>query len=436
MRARSLVSSVLFLVALGCRADRAEDAETVAAAGGCDQAELKQLAEQLSRLEPEHQVEAVAVGLSSACRSILPKTTEAILVDAAVPDQRDAGLPGDDAALTAAKARLCADGDALTEKLRAAQTADYGAVVYETCGLDRFELMTLEEARAFRGAGWLTWTTHQILLDQGTPLPVAKAISRALMELERARLGPILIQPLPGQSLAKVHAKAELPEGVVVYVSMGEIELGEQRIATLERGELDASDVEAHRIVALHDALSETWERDGEVAEQRGESASERLLLVFDHRVPFSTVVDVLYTGGRAGYSTYSLIVEAAPGVRRAIHVAPPRYDPQTAVVPKFKTFVTRDGFRVIYSDVDETLPKTDPDGDAADAWDHAELAERVGEALDGYSGLKTAVVSAENDIPIGVILATYSTLLGPDCQQTKRERCLLPLLQIEAGAG
>jgi hypothetical protein len=163
------------------------------------------------------------------------------------------------------------------------------------------------------------------------------------------------------------------------------------------------------------------------------------MILAFDERVPFSTVVDTLYTGGRTGFTNYAFIIQPSHQVERALLVAPPNVTALGAPrPPRLKVFIADDGFYVALPGETEPrqLPKRDGAGSGADAWDQLGLAELVGEFRKANSGASTAVVSAENNIPLGVLLGTYATLAGPGCDQAKPETCLLPDLIIEAGAG
>ena len=126
--------------------------------------------------------------------------------------------------------------------------------------------------------------------------------------------------------------------------------------------------------------------------------------------------------------------MEPAFPFRRAIHIEPPKFGLGEPRLPKIKIFVLQDGYRVILPDQEPiTLAKVDAQGSSAQSWDLAGLAQQAKAAA---PDIQRAVVSAENDIPVEVLMATYSALLGPDCKQTAAEQCFMSHLMIEAGAG
>lgn len=241
------------------------------------------------------------------------------------------------------------------------------------------------------------------------------------------------ITPLEGQQLPKIADGTQIPEGIVVYASMTELTFNGEVLAALQSGVPSAEAVQRHVILPLRDQL------EANVAAAYEDEWDGRMLLAFDARVPFSTVVDALYTGGRAGFTNYAFIVASSASGERALIAAPPRYpegaQPQP---PKLKVFIGANQLDVMLPGEGEPreLAKLDPAGSGAEAWDQAGLALIVDEFLQANAGASTAVVSAENDTPLGVLLGTCATLTGPGCDQAEPKTCRLPNLIIEAGAG
>jgi hypothetical protein len=432
----------LALALLGCKQDEGTpdtgtpDTGTSAVSDACDQAALASLAERLDSVEPEERVRVVSEGLLGACGALLPAPTALYLREVAEPStkRQPAPIGSKDESLHKAKGLACPKLEELDLALQQVSPRDYARTTYEVCDFGRYGLIPVEEFAAHRGTGWLTWTTHALLLDAGTPPEVAGTITRAMFLFETIELGSHLITPLDGQQLPKIAGGTQIPAGIVVYASMTEMTFNDNLLAALQSGVPSAEVVERHVILPLYERLEEEAEKQRMVDPASAAEWEGRMLLAFDERVPFSTVVDTMYTGGRAGFANYAFIVQPSYPVERALLVATPRFGAPKQ--PRLKVFIADDGFHVALPGEDELreLPRRDPTGSAP--WDQPGLAELVGVFIKANSGASMAVVSAENHIPLGVLLGTYATLAGPGCDQAKPETCLLPDLIIEAGAG
>ena len=85
-------------------------------------------------------------------------------------------------------------------------------------------------------------------------------------------------------------------------------------VAELAGGRLPESDVRNHLVVPLHEMLG-----DGPP------STHDSITLLVDRRVPWATIVDVLYSTGRAGYQRWDFVVQT-DGEARVITARPPMY--------------------------------------------------------------------------------------------------------------
>jgi hypothetical protein len=252
---------------------------------------------------------------------------------------------------------------------------------------------------------------------------------------ERVRVGSNRITPLEGQRLPNIAGGTQIPEGIVIYASMTELVVNDRPLAALQDGVPAAEVVHRHVILPLREQLEEEAAKARIVAETRGEEWSGRMLLAFDGRVPFSTVVDTMYTGGRTGFTSYAFIIQANP-VERALLVAPPRSNASGDPGPRMELLIADDKLWVDVPGERRKLPKRESAGSGAEAWDQPGLAAIVGEFKQANPGASTAVVYAENHLPLEVLLGTFATLAGPGCDQAQPETCLLPDLIIMGGAG
>ena len=73
---------------------------------------------------------------------------------------------------------------------------------------------------------------------------------------------------------------------------------------------------------------------------------------------------------------------------------------------------------------------------------DLAALTKAIDELAKAHPEIHDVTISAENDIPLGVLVAVIDVAAGDDCPAKPRDyddaidRCRLPFVTIEAGAG
>lgn len=159
----------------------------------------------------------------------------------------------------------------------------------------------------------------------------AKKAARRDQEVEEAKLGmtslmdivsiiviyllksyasdPVLIQPVAEQKIPMSRIDSPIQEGAPVYISSREIIFGEKKLVQLNEGEVDPNEVKGHLIGPLYDALAEEADKAKQMAEQRQTEWNARLIVIGDQKLKFATLVDVMYTAGRAEYAEYAFCV-------------------------------------------------------------------------------------------------------------------------------
>jgi biopolymer transport protein ExbD len=120
---------------------------------------------------------------------------------------------------------------------------------------------------------------------------------------------PVMISPTSGQKVPMSGSDSPIQDGVPVYISTRDITFGAEKIVQLNDGELDAAAVNQHLIGPLFDALSEEADKAKQMAEAKGTEWEGRVILVGDAGLKFSTLVDVLYTAGKAEFKEYAFCV-------------------------------------------------------------------------------------------------------------------------------
>lgn len=121
---------------------------------------------------------------------------------------------------------------------------------------------------------------------------------------------PVIITPGAGQKVPMSRADSPIQDGVPVYVSTRDITFGDKKLVQLnDDGEVEAAALNKHLIGPLYDALAEEADKSKQMAEARGTDWAGRIIIVGDQRLKFKTLVDVMYTAGRAEYREYSFCV-------------------------------------------------------------------------------------------------------------------------------
>ena len=82
----------------------------------------------------------------------------------------------------------------------------------------------------------------------------------------------------------------------------------EKKVQVLEAGKTPA-DVSGQLIGPLYDVLAEEADKAKQMAENRKTTWDARLILVGDERLPFETLVKVMFTAGKAEFTEYAFCV-------------------------------------------------------------------------------------------------------------------------------
>ena len=121
---------------------------------------------------------------------------------------------------------------------------------------------------------------------------------------------PVIIQPSSGQKVPMSGMDAPIQDGIPVYISPRDISFGDKKVVQLtEEGEVDPAAVKQHLIGPLYDLMAEEADKAKQRSEALGAEWEGRLILVGDQTLRFSTLVDILYTAGRAEYREYAFCV-------------------------------------------------------------------------------------------------------------------------------
>ncbi len=119
---------------------------------------------------------------------------------------------------------------------------------------------------------------------------------------------PVLITPIADQKIPMSRVDSPIQEGTPVYLSDRAIIVLEKKVQVLEAGKTPA-DVSGQLIGPLYDVLAEEADKAKQMAENRKTTWDARLILVGDERLPFETLVKVMFTAGKAEFTEYAFCV-------------------------------------------------------------------------------------------------------------------------------
>jgi biopolymer transport protein ExbD len=122
---------------------------------------------------------------------------------------------------------------------------------------------------------------------------------------------PVLIMPTGGQKIPMSVADSPIQDGIPVYIAARSITFGNKKIVQIdENGDIEAGALQNHLIGPLYDAMAEEADKAKQMAAATGqEEWAGRVILVGDTKLKFSTLVDVMYTAGRAEFREYAFCV-------------------------------------------------------------------------------------------------------------------------------
>jgi predicted Ser/Thr protein kinase len=130
--------------------------------------------------------------------------------------------------------------------------------------------------------------------------------------------GPAIVEPTV--ALARGPGRERPGTGARVWVGTDELRFAStsdtpsQHVTELEGGRLPARVVRNHLVQPLHDRLGD-----------EPPNSHDSITLFVDRQVPWTTIVDLLYSTGRAGYRRWDFVVETE-GEPRVIAARPPMY--------------------------------------------------------------------------------------------------------------
>ncbi len=121
---------------------------------------------------------------------------------------------------------------------------------------------------------------------------------------------PVLIMPTAGQKIPMSVADSPIQDGIPVYIAARSITFGSKKIVQIdENGDIDPAALQNHLIGPLYDAMAEEADKAKQMAAATGGEWAGRVILVGDQKLKFATLVDVMYTAGRAEFREYAFCV-------------------------------------------------------------------------------------------------------------------------------
>lgn len=422
------------------------DPKPAAPSKKCDATRLGSLASTLRPADRRRRRALVREHLAGACDlpaqlrtflvehgGVVPTPAEPVSADAPPNAPPDEQADGEAAAAPEASepaapvldvdATVCPGVD-LAATLEGKPPAERLGLIFDRCKLAASELMTRESFLRGEVESREPWFALRWLQDEGATEDAAKLVSLALFDAAR----PVLTRP--GQTIVRAEGPLPpLPEGPRVFVTAKEIRFGEHTVVALG-ADGGAPTRKGHIVKPLLDALTAEAKAAGR---GRGGGATQVVLIV-DPAVPFTTLVDVIYTAARAGLREVALVAQSPSLDLGAVLITPPppkaRRGSKSAGAARFKVYVMVDeGLRTSVAG----RPAFSVDPRSHGVLDHASLAARAMGHRE-HVGDTPAVVSAEDSILVHEVIRVAETLRGAGCDAGGD--CLLRHVIIRASTG
>ncbi|MEM6991092.1 MAG: AgmX/PglI C-terminal domain-containing protein [Myxococcota bacterium] len=401
----------------------------------CDAAKIVSLGKTLTAATVPERPELVAKHLPDACKLPEPVTsflTATAPLHAAAPLARG-GIPPK--TYRAALDAVCPAADVVMQQVGQAEAEDRPGLMFDGCKFERIGLLSRAEFIRQDVTAPIVLHAHQWLLAQGLTKEQAEPISHALLLHGRRRWAK------PGQELPTLaHAVAPVPEGPTLYVTDKAVFFNDHKLVELDDTmSPDPTALQGHLIGPVYDVLAEEADKAKAIHEAKeGDSDWEaRLVLVADARVPFSTMVSVLYTAGRAEYSRYAVVAESGPLEYGAVPVEPPKFSapgkPDEKPIPALGVGITDAGYEVRVSGGDAEAEPEKIGLVEGSKWDVAALGTRASKHRTEHKTATRAFIGPADTVAWGVVVQSMAALRGAGCD-TKPTDCALPDVVIGAG--
>lgn len=394
-------------------------------AGECDLDALRKLSRDLTYMDNEVAVRRVWPAVQGACRDAL--TSMAVPAYAPTMVGSMPSPPAPDAAYRSMSSLACPEWDQIGSEVRAAPAPARGLKAFKACDFGRFEVMSADEVAWNPTSGLISWGLHAWMLDQGLEAEHAKRITRVLLSLEAyTTISPFLphILDLPN---VEASTAADIAD---VQVLRAFIDVGGESVVKIEDDHIVEADKEGHLLPKLFDALSK------QAAAERaavGESWDARLVLAVDGNTRFDTLVDVMYTAGRAGFVDYAFVVEPRYGLG-------PRLLPIRASQSHASDDPALDGapFMTVEISASEISMGHGAGSELSRTFtsdlaltDIAKFAEATAES---DPEAHHAFISASPETAVNGVLATAARIRGPNCESNDASTCVLPTVHLVGG--
>ena len=392
----------------------------------CNATKLTALVGAIDAAEPAMRGKLVAEKLADACQvpEAIPAFFHLAAGEVAEDPDKTIAKPGEK--VYAALGEICKGHTVILQQLAQSPGNERAGLLYDRCDFERFGLIDRKQWVAGEHSTGTPLYVYKWLTDQGATEAQAKSIALAMLQYEKRKY------TIPGQTLATVAGSlARVPDAPIVHVAKDRIEALNQKVVAIDdKGKIDESVTQGHLVGPLYDLLAEEADKAKEMSAATSEEWDGTLVIVADASVTFGTLVDVMYSAGRAEFTGYALVADSGTGGPGSVEIDPPKFG--ATPTPSMQVIIKRDGFTVPAAEYGEEPVKiaTTSDGE----YDYAALTKAAAEFAAANDKAKAARVTAEIDISYGVVVQTIVALRGNDCASKKD--CVLPEIVIQAGAG
>ncbi len=393
-----------------------------APAGKCDLDALRQLSTDLERTETKIAVRKVWPRVQEACGEAI--SSMAVPVYAPTMVRSLPSPPAPDAAYRSMVALACPEWEKVGGAVQAAPAPTRGLEAFEACNFGRFDVVSADEVAANATAGLISWGLHAWMLDQGLEAEHAKPITRMLLALEAYTVVSPSVPYMVDLPDAEASEAADVAD---VELSRTFIDVDGEIVAKIEDGRIAEADHAGHLVPKLFDALSKKAAAESASA---GESWDAQLVLAVDGTARFDTLVDVLYTAGRAEFTEFAFLVETPESLGpRLLSTGAPKArapdDPELDDSP----FMT-----VAISSFEISMGQGAGSDLTTTTTSNRAVADFAGALAKSDPRAHRAFISASPETTVNDLLGTAAKIRGRDCRSKDASGCVLSTVHIVSG--
>ncbi|MEM7152372.1 MAG: hypothetical protein AAF799_05985 [Myxococcota bacterium] len=296
--------------------DQIAAAYPVGSTAGCDAKALEAATGTLKDVPADGLAKAAGAAITAACGEALSDEQKRFL--RLVEQNLRPFTDGVEKETDAIAAEACPSLAKLRADNAKVAPLDAAQAIFDGCGFAEYGVLSKDDVTAYYGADPWANSFFPWLAERGVAGPVAASVVRGLLTFQTHTAGAA---SMGSEGRLPTVAKAgAIPVCPIVRVSTRSIDLDWKKLVMIgPEKEIDPSALRGHLVGPLYKELEPLRPADGD---------ETPLCIAADATMPFSTVVDLMYTGARLNFRHFAWVVatEDKPHGFGAVPADPPSF--------------------------------------------------------------------------------------------------------------